>query len=107
VDATVRCVVGERAVGGTVAEPIEGSALPGGDLTSVVMEARRAESARESGEGTASINGWQLAVVADEDDFGSAGGCLVEQSLEGAGADHRGLVDNDHLVLDSPCIEAT
>ena len=96
-DATLLGVRSERLAGSADAEAGEGFAFPRGGLASVVVELGCVEAASEASEGTAGVDGGELVVVADEDDFGAAGGGVVEESGEGAGADHRGFVDHQHV----------
>lgn len=54
-------------------------------------------------EQTAGVDLWELFGVADEDQTSTAGVDVVEKSGEGARADHRGFVDDDHRAVVQSC----
>ena len=77
----------------------ERAAFVGVALSPVLFEMDGVLAACEVSEGAAGFDLGQLAVVADEHDFGAASRRLVGEFVEGPGADHAGFVDHEDAVL--------
>ena len=92
----------EGGTGAPVSEKVERVALPYVVLPAVVFQLDVAEPRCEAAQSTACIDRRQLGGVAGQDELPASMLDSTQQLVEHAGADHAGLVDDEHRARSSP-----